>query len=1266
MLTVLTGAAHSQTVTYRRSVKMPPRLLNVNFLPLSDTNFGATDLDSQADVTPYSRFLVAVNRLYPMRENGDGTAYFDTQRLMATQSTVAAVAERFVNPNPSQPIDKTLFGIIGVGMTYQEVNMPGQVRGIWETNLTSSVMAISYGGGGNTNILATFTNVNIDGTNVRLASYDRITHQTTAFSGDVVQQTGKSIGTFLQMVYGADEILYLLDFTNRRILKFSTGANGATRGAFLGTFNLDPTKPANNSMTMDPAGNIYIGDGDGGFNIYDSNGQWKQGFDGTYQNDPDAISNIGFKPNLNYYASGLNDGNGTLDVRDGTGYRQYTITAPDQTPAIAISSEPQSQTICQSSATNLSVIANGTNLTYQWRKNGVNLTDGGTISGATTANLNISSTVLADAGYYDVLIRKTGVIVTSQAAIISVTPAPVITTQPVAQSIRLGENATFTAVANNSPNVQWQVSSDGGTSFSDIDGATSEMLIIPAVTTSQIGNHYRAVFASLCGNPVISNAATLKLSQTISFDNPGGKTFGDPAFDLGGTASSGLDISYTVVFGPATVTGGMLTLTNSGIVSVKASQSGNNYYTAAPDVTQTFLVRRSGNPQASYTVDTISDDITLNACTSAPNDCSLRAAVFAANLLDDDETINFDPSLAGQTIILNSNNASFNGQLNIADNGKLTINGLGSNQLKISGNNTSRVFFVEENAIADINDLTITNGKGYGGYDNGYGGAVYNLESALTLTNVTVSNSSAPQGGGIYNNDGTLVLIRSTVSNNSTSGGGRGGGIISVGGTLTLTASTVSGNSTLDTIDRAGEGGGLVLLYGNVTITNSTVSGNRSLNNLNGGFGGGFYIGGGTVTLSNSTISGNMASGGGGIYVANFGSATIRLNNMTVTDNRNRGSSVGYQYCGGIYNATSSAAIYVSNSIIARNGFAALRWFDVKGNFISEGYNLIGNIFTDPSNPEYATGFGATGDKFGVNYDALDARLLPLDFYGGVTKTHALAVGSPAIDAGNSNLPTDQRGFTRPFDNPSVVNAAGGNGADIGAVEMQSNIVQVSLPIGAVGTVGGSVTIPVTISRTSEGSPIESFDFSVFYNPDVLQPAASIGSSSGTLSANCSTIPNSPVSGRVTVSGVCAQAVTNGSGALYNLTFNIIGAVNQTSSLSFTNPANNTNTFQFNGTPTAATSSGQFTVLAPTAANASVSGRVLTPDGRGLINAVVIMTDVGGTTRTAITGSFGYFRFDDVEAGQTHIVSVRSKSYSFAPQIITVMEDLTELNFTAR
>lgn len=87
--------------------------------------------------------------------------------------------------------------------------------------------------------------------------------------------------------------------------------------------------------------------------------------------------------------------------------------------------------------------------------------------------------------------------------------------------------------------------------------------------------------------------------------------------------------------------------------------------------------------------------------------------------------------------------------------------------------------------------------------------------------------------------------------------------------------------------------------------------------------------------------------------------------------------------------------------------------------------------------------------------------------------------------------------------------------------------------------------------------------------------------------------------------------------------------------------------------------------LAPLAANVSIAGRVLTADGRFLSNASVILTEMSGNSRTFKTNSFGHFRFEEVEAGQNYIVEVRSKQFRFDPKIITVSEDITDLEFVA-
>jgi hypothetical protein len=88
-------------------------------------------------------------------------------------------------------------------------------------------------------------------------------------------------------------------------------------------------------------------------------------------------------------------------------------------------------------------------------------------------------------------------------------------------------------------------------------------------------------------------------------------------------------------------------------------------------------------------------------------------------------------------------------------------------------------------------------------------------------------------------------------------------------------------------------------------------------------------------------------------------------------------------------------------------------------------------------------------------------------------------------------------------------------------------------------------------------------------------------------------------------------------------------------------------------------------MAAPTAAMVSISGRVIAPQELGLTNALVTLTDSQGESRTALTGKGGRFRFTNVTAGETYIISVSSKRYTYSPQVITVNEDLTELNFMA-
>ncbi|MFV8339638.1 PKD-like domain-containing protein [Flavobacterium sp. LB3P21] len=134
--------------------------------------------------------------------------------------------------------------------------------------------------------------------------------------------------------------------------------------------------------------------------------------------------------------------------------------------SIQITTQPIAQTVCEGASCSFSVAANagGDPITYQWRKNGTN------ISGATTATYTIATTVLVNAGNYDVVVSGpsgyTCPTVTSVSAALTVTPTvglpTAITisagTQPSCQITASTPTTTFATAATNSTSFNWSVS----------------------------------------------------------------------------------------------------------------------------------------------------------------------------------------------------------------------------------------------------------------------------------------------------------------------------------------------------------------------------------------------------------------------------------------------------------------------------------------------------------------------------------------------------------------------------------------------------------------------------------------------------------------------------------------------------------------------------------------------------------------------------------------------------------------------------------------
>jgi hypothetical protein len=337
----------------------------------------------------------------------------------------------------------------------------------------------------------------------------------------------------------------------------------------------------------------------------------------------------------------------------------------------------------------------------------------------------------------------------------------------------------------------------------------------------------------------------------------------------------------------------------------------------------------------------------------------------------------------------------------------------------------------------------------------------------LTLKNVTVSGGTAELGGGVFNYDGTVTIQNSTISGNK-SVNAAGAGIFNYGD-MTIQDSVISGNKISG--DYALGGG--IFNYGTLTIERSTISGNTTNAVLNAGAGIGNE---GTLTIRNSTISGNKSLGayGAGGGIANYGTLTIEKS--TISGNLATATEIGYG--GGIANG---ADLTVENSTISKNtaryagggvandGTVVLRDSTITGNRVTakDGYGGGVDTFGDvtlsrslisgnkaAAGPEIFvdTGtvtaddhnlFGANGNPGVAGFTPGASDIIPgpgvttakilggLANNGGPTKTHALKLGSPALDAvpllDPACVGTDQRGITRPQ----------GSGCDIGAFERQ-------------------------------------------------------------------------------------------------------------------------------------------------------------------------------------------------------------------------------------
>lgn len=176
-----------------------------------------------------------------------------------------------------------------------------------------------------------------------------------------------------------------------------------------------------------------------------------------------------------------------------------TVTAP------TITTQPTSQTVSAGANVSFSVTATGTGLMYQWRK------DGTAISGATSATLSLTNVQTTATGNYSVVVSNDGGSVTSSNAMLTVNAvgsAPVITTQPVAQTVAPGGSVTMTVAASGTGlSYQWQ------NNGANVAGATAASLTINNLQSSNGGDY--TVTVTNTGGSTTSDPATLTVATPV-------------------------------------------------------------------------------------------------------------------------------------------------------------------------------------------------------------------------------------------------------------------------------------------------------------------------------------------------------------------------------------------------------------------------------------------------------------------------------------------------------------------------------------------------------------------------------------------------------------------------------------------------------------------------------------------------------------------------------------------------------------------------------
>lgn len=621
------------------------------------------------------------------------------------------------------------------------------------------------------------------------------------------------------------------------------------------------------------------------------------------------------------------------------------------------------------------------------------------------------------------------------------------------------------------------------------------------------------------------------------------------------------------------------------------------------------------------TGDTPDANIGNGVCDDGAGNCTLRAAIEQANATVGTDQINFNIAGAGVKTILP---ASPLPDINEA----VVINGYSQPGASVNTAQTSdnAVILIELNGTsavgAGVSGLTI-------------------VGNGSTISGLAINRFS---GDGISLNGGDGNTISGNFIGTDATGmidfgngaigieGEFGSGASSnvIGGTTPASRNIISGNN--------GEAGiefnfaGFNVIQGNfigLAADGTTALGNTGFGVGAGAFTGGTIIGGDDA--ADGTVDGNIGArnyisgnGGAGIFFggAAFGGCTIAGNYIgtDATGTLARGNAIGIGANVGGNSTIGGTTAGAGNLISGNTGDGIIAGFTsnliVRHNFI--GTDASGTTALGNGGDGIDISAGGGGDQIGGT-NAGDGNTIAFNIEDGVQIDDVGVTPANHSILGNSIYSNGGLGINLSVDGVTP-NDAGD--ADTGANNRQN------YPVINAATPGSSTRVVGTFNSTAS----RTFRLEFFNSP-------------------------------------AADASGYGEGQFY------IGAIDVTTDAS--GNASFDNTFAYNApvnsyvsataTDLSTGDTSEFSnaklVITTTVASVSIGGRVTDAFGRGVSGARVALTDASGSLLYATTNPFGYYRFAEIAAGETYILTATHKRYEFSAQVVTVNEEREDINF---